>query len=381
MWKKMRELEIYVVKQGDTLYQIARQYGVSAQQLTIENGLPNPEHLLVGQAIVIPGGEEPRGSIYVNGYAYPYIKPEVLEPALNQCSYVTPFTYGFTPEGDLIDLDDERLRKQVLETRTRLLMHLSTLTEEGTFSNQLAVEILTQEYLWGKLADQILVTMAEKNFSGLDVDFEYVPGEYKDAYIAFLAYMADRMHEQGYFLITALAPKVSDDQKGLLYESHDYYGIGAVSDYVLLMTYEWGYSYGPPMAVAPIKNVERVLNYALTNIPPEKIYMGIPFYGYDWTLPYQRGVRAPSLGNEEALLLAVKNQSEILFDETAQTPYFYYTDEGNRAHVVWFEDARSINEKLKLIRDLKLIGAGIWNLMRPFPQGWLVFREQFQIIR
>lgn len=375
------KMEIYVVKQGDTLYQIARRYGVPAELLTVENGLPNPEHLLVGQAIVIPGGEPLWGSIRTNGYAYPFVSPAVLEPALAECSYVTPFTYGFTSQGELIDLKDDQLRTQALAASAKLLMHLSTLTAEGNFSNQLAVELLTQEALWEKLAGQVLAKMEEKQFSGLDVDFEYVPGEYKDAYIAFLAYMAEQVHGQGYFLITALAPKVSDEQRGLLYESHDYYGIGAVSDYVLLMTYEWGYSYGPPMAVAPIRNVERVLNYALTNIPAEKIYMGIPYYGYDWTLPYQRGVRAPSLGNEEALQLAIKNQSEILFDEASQTPYFYYTDEEGREHVVWFEDARSIDAKLKLIRDLKFTGAGIWNLMRPFPQGWLVFRERFQILR
>ena len=72
------------------------------------------------------------------------------------------------------------------------------------------------------------------------------------------------------------------------------------------MTYEWGYRYGSPMAVAPINQVERVLNYALTVIPSEKILMGIPNYGYDWTLPYQEGTAANSISNTQALELAIQ---------------------------------------------------------------------------
>ena len=103
-------------------------------------------------------------------------------------------------------------------------------------------------------------------------------------------------------LIAALAPKTSAGQKGTLYEGHDYTAIGAACDAALLMTYEWGYTYGPPMAVAPIRNVRQVVEYALTEIPPEKIWLGVPTYGYDWTLPYEKGqpghlaVRSPRPG-------------------------------------------------------------------------------------
>ena len=65
--------------------------------------------------------------------------------------------------------------------------------------------------------------------------------------------------------------------------------IGGIADSVLLMTYEWGYTYGPPMAVAPINHVRRVAEYGASVIDPEKIQMGIPNYGYDWPLPFVQG--------------------------------------------------------------------------------------------
>ena len=86
----------------------------------------------------------------------------------------------------------------------------------------------------------------------------------------------------------------------------------------------WPYTYGPAMAVAPINKVHEVLDYAITVIPPEKIHLGIPNYGYDWILPYEQGVsKAQTLGNVEAVQLAISNNVPISFDSTAQSPYLY----------------------------------------------------------
>jgi len=221
--------------------------------------------------------------------------------------------------------------------------------------------------------------MIEKNYYGLDIDFEYLDTANRDLYTTFLSRVQQAMSENGFILITALIPKASSDQPGALYESHDYGGIGAVSDYVLLMTYEWGYAFGPPMAVAPLNEVERVVRYAVTEIPSDKIFLGVPNYAYDWPLPYERGkTKAESLTNVDAVNLAVKTGSVIMFDEYMQTPYFFYNLDGVR-HVVWFDDARSIEEKLNLVSKYNLYGASYWNVMKWFPQNWLVLNSMYNI--
>ena len=111
--------------------------------------------------------------------------------------------------------------------------------------------------------------------------------------------------------MAAVAPKTSDTQSGVLYEGHDYAAIGKAVDQVLLMTYEWGYTYGPPMAVAPIDAVERVVRYAVSRIEPGKLLLGFPNYAYDWTLPYEAGLtRAVVIGNEAARQLAFDTRSD-----------------------------------------------------------------------
>lgn len=182
-----------------------------------------------------------------------------------------------------------------------------------------------------------------------------------------------------YQVSVALAPKTSATQRGLLYEGKDYRALGAIADHVLVMTYEWGYTYGPPMAVAPLNQVRRVIEYAVTEIPPEKISMGIPNYGYDWALPYERGVtRARTIGSVEAVRIAVNQGVQIHFDEIAETPFFNYELDGVM-HEVWFEDVRSLQKKFDLIKEFGLRGPGYWQIMQLFRANWLLLEDNFII--
>lgn len=373
--------EVYTVQSGDSIYAIARQYGTSVIQLYRNNpalqGLPT---LQAGQLLVIRYDPTPTNLLDVNAYAYPFIQPSQLRQALPYLTYFTPFTYGFTPQGDLVPLDDQAMIDLALEYGVTPWMHLSTLTPDGVFDSALGLALLRSEEAQQRLIGEILTNMRAKNYQGLDVDFEFIGAQGAALYAQFVTRLREQLSPLGYEVVVALAPKTSADQPGSLYEGHDYAALGAAADGVLLMTYEWGYTYGPPLAVAPIPSVRQVLDYAVSVIPREKIFMGIPTYGYNWPLPYQRGVsRAESLSNAQALELARRYGAEIQYDEVAQSPFFVYTDESGVAHEVWFEDARSIAAKLALIREYGFRGAGYWNLNRPFPQNWSLLNSEFLI--
>ena len=268
----------------------------------------------------------------------------------------------------------------ILAASTAALMHLSTLTEEGRFDNARSTLILEDADAQDALVQSILETVQARHYFGLDVDFEYVLPEQREAYAAFITRLREALNPLGCPVIVALAPKTSAAQRGLLYEAHDYALLGAAANAVFLMTYEWGYTYGPPMAVAPLGQVRAVLDYAVSVIAPEKIFMGIPLYGYDWPLPFVSGeTRAESLSPVQAVERALRHDIAIQYDAAAQAPYYHYTDRGGRKHTVWFEDARSIEAKLRLADEYHLQGVGYWNLTRPFPQNWAVLASLFDI--
>lgn len=371
--------QVHTVQQGQTLLSIAQQYGVSVRQLRQNNpALAGNNILYPGQTLVIAYRETPGRGILVNAYAYPFIDPLLLQTTLPFLTYLTPFTYGFTPTGQLVDLNDAGLLRAAAEAGVTPLLHLSTLTEQGSFSNDLASLVLNNPGVQQALIDNLVATVEAKGYQGVDVDFEYVFPQDAEPYADFIRRLAQVFVPLP--VVTALAPKTSARQPGLLYEGHNYAALGAAADYVLLMTYEWGYTYGPPMAVAPLPNVRRVVEYALTEIPAEKIWLGVPNYGYDWPLPFVQGSsRATSISSQQAVQLAQRYGVDIQYDETAQSPWFRYRDEVGIEHEVWFEDARSIQAKLSLIEEYGLRGAGYWNLMRPFPQNWQVLAAMYRV--
>ena len=345
--------QVHAVQPGETLTSIAANYGTTVRTLWRNNwALGGQSSLAVGQTLVISYFDEKLGSAASNGYAYPFIGAALLDEQLPYLTYLTPFTYGITASGDLLPLEDDTLLSAARAHGSRPVMHLSTLTESGQFDTRRGELILTDTPVQARLVNEVIQTVLQRGYAGVDVDFEYLPGPLAAAYAAFLARLRRLLNAQGRFLWTALAPKTSAIQRGLLYEGHDYAAIGAASDGVLLMSYEWGYTYGPPMAVAPLPNVRAVLDYAVTEIPSEKIFLGIPDYGYDWPLPFVQGTtRAQSISNQRAIELAIQHNIAIQYDETAQSPFFHYTDAAGVVHEVWFEDARSLSAKLKLIAE------------------------------
>lgn len=231
---------IHTVRPGETLTSIAREYGVSLRQLYQNNlALEGRPAIWPGQTLVISYRQDPGRMIGVNAYAYPYINDTLLTTTLPFLTYLTPFTYGFTPTGSLVQLDDVRLLAAARYAAVAPLMHLSTLTQEGGFSNDLAHIALNDKEVQARLIDNIVTTLWQKGYRGLDVDFEYVFPEDATPYADFLSALTRRLNPLGYPVIAALAPKTSATQRGALYEGHNFAAMGAAVNEVLLMTYEW----------------------------------------------------------------------------------------------------------------------------------------------
>ena len=137
---------------------------------------------------------------------------------------------------------------------------------DGHFNNLLITTLVNNEEIIQTLLSNLLSTLLEKGFQGVDIDFEYILPEDRIPFADFVAQVREFLSPYGFHVSVALAPKTSDDQQGVLYEGKDYALLGSAADSVLLMTYEWGYTYGPPMAVAPINKVREVVDYAVTRI-------------------------------------------------------------------------------------------------------------------
>lgn len=381
---------IYTIRSGDTIDNIAMRYQISAEDIAYANQIPYPYALAIGSSLLLPEASytlteedilivSTNRFAYSGGYAYPFISPWVLEQTLPYLSDLFIFSYGFTTEGTLIPpaLDDTFMITLAKNYGVAPILTLTPFGPDGQFSNYLITRVINNEEAKAQLISSLVSEVTEHEFEGVDIDFEYILSDDRIAFAQFVSEVRTAINELGYPVSVALAPKTSDTQVGLLYEGKDYALLGEVADYVLLMTYEWGYTHGPAMAVAPLNKVREVVEYALTKIPAEKINLGIPNYGYDWTLPYVKGTsKARTIGNIEAVQLAISQGVSIQFDEVAQAPFFTYVQNG-LTHEVWFEDARSIYGKFGLVQEYSLRGMSYWQIMRLFRANLLLQEEFF----
>lgn len=237
---------IYTVQEGDTVNAIATAYDISASSIIYNNQLPWPYNLTVGQSLLLSTGSVPtdKRSFYTGGYAYPFISEWVLEETLPYLSYLYIFSYGFTPEGELVPplLDDTFMITAAKAHGTSPILTLTPFGPDGQFNNYLISQIVNNIDARRILKDNLVAQITERGFEGVDIDFEFILASDRDAFVDFVAYMQQSLSPLGATVSVALAPKTSDTQRGLLYEGKDYARLGAVADYVLLMTYEWGYT-------------------------------------------------------------------------------------------------------------------------------------------
>jgi len=374
----------YWVQSGDSLWSIARKFGLSYQELAQINRISVNQPLRIGLRLYIP--RRPKRNAEFNAYVEPRgttVAPVLEESARAAAPYLTylaPFSFQALRDGSL----KEPLLNNfpaIARANNNVLMMVITNQENDQFSDELGRILLNDIPIQDRFLNNIVTAAKKYNFRDIHFDFEYLRPADRDAYTGFLRKAKARFQAEGWLLSTALAPKTSREQKGAWYEAHDYRAHGEIVDFVVIMTYEWGYSGGPAMAVSPIGPVRKVIEYALTEMPASKIMMGQNLYGYDWTLPFVQGTVAKAVSPQQAIQIAVTNKVSIQYDTTAQAPFFRYTDSGGKQHEVWFEDARSIQAKFNLIKELNLRGMSYWKLGLEFPQNWLLIVDNFNVVK
>jgi len=366
------------VQQGETLWSIAQRYNVSLQDLIKVNQIQNPDLVYPGTVLIIPQRQRPE--IYVNGYIYILGEDAfpIVEKVGEYLTYLSPFAYLIKEDGTLQPIADAPAIQAAEAKDVVPMMSITNFTSTALGQN-LAHIVLNNSQIIERLLANILNIMQQKGYKGLNIDFENVLPEDREAYNQFLQRTVNRLHPLGYFVSTAVAPKVSEQQAGLLYEAHDYAAHGRIVDFVILMTYEWGWRKGPPQAISPLNEIRRVLDYAVTVIPRKKIFLGFQIYARDWLIPHIWGQEAETFSVQEALARAIRYGATIQYDMRTQSPFYRYRDEQGRMHEVWFEDARSAQAKFDTVKDYDLGGISYWALGYPFPENWALLEDNFTI--
>ncbi len=354
----------YTVRPGDDLWQVAARTGVPLPVLQRYN--PGAAAgLRVGQVLRIPPA--PKRAAEVIGYlpvVDPGVTAEDIVPWGPNLTYVAVFSHLIDAEGNVPPIEDAAAIEATYAAGAQPLMSIANMEPGGAFSPEIARAIITQPDVRERVISNILRTVDERGYAGVDSDIENIDESERAGYVDFLRELKARLGDR---ILNVAVPPKWDEETFAYARGHDYAGIGSVADRVYLMNYEFHWVGGPPGAIAPYPETRRVLLYAASLIPADKILNGLSTTAYDWPLPDTPENRARPWSHQEALELAIRNGVPIRFDENARTPWFRYREQGQE-HEVWFGDARSFMASLRLIRETGVRGTGIWHLGAFSPQ-------------
>ncbi|MCY0876565.1 MAG: LysM peptidoglycan-binding domain-containing protein [Firmicutes bacterium] len=239
----------HTVGAGETLTTIARKYKVPVIAVAGANGLEVTDYLEIGQILFVPAPIATKYTAEVNGYMIPSGTSgdsEILQES-EPMTFATIFSYHVKQDGSLVAMQDQQALSSMTALGVAPLLCVTNF-DGSNFNSDLAHTILAAASLRQKVIAAAKATMANKGFKGVNIDFEHMHPTDRPLYNAFIRELQEAMHQDGYSVSIAMGPKTSDDPSAAWMGAFDYKTLGSLVDFVMLMTYEWGWVGGPPMA-------------------------------------------------------------------------------------------------------------------------------------
>ena len=322
---------------------------------------PEQEHIIIDRPLIDEKENQEREVLgfYVNWGETTTSSLSALKKNQQALDYVAPFWYTLNPDGSLT----ERYGGPQ-EDAISLASHDELPVLPLINNNRSGNEFLTDPEIRQKSVSNIAKLLQENNYSGVNIDFEFIPPETKNDYTLFIKELANKLQPLNKMLTVSVFPKVNVPYD--LHGAYDYKAIEPHIDRMVIMTYDHNWSSGSPGPIAPLDWVEKNIEYTLNYLPPEKILLGIANYGYDWLA----SGNGQDLGAKEAKSLARGKNETILWDSESKTPYFTYQDNLGNQREVWFESSYSLEYKLELLKKYNLQGIAIWRLGNAEERFW-----------
>ncbi|TJY41584.1 LysM peptidoglycan-binding domain-containing protein [Cohnella pontilimi] len=415
---------IHEVKSGDTLTKISKQYGFDVKAVARLNGLKTNARLVVGQAILLQGSTyvvQPGDSIWEIAKRHSltenqikkanHLKNLVIKPGQRLTiprppkldvwtgTYYLPkdkqgnewmignyqktlsglFVFEYRPQfdGTLMELSENETHKIAWRKGLTPYATITNLDEKVGFNPELAHRLISKKQLRKQFINNIYQVLHTHDYKGVVIDFEQVrPGD-RDHLNRFLKELSQKLHKANMEVMIAVPPKEGNNIPSYS-AGYDYKAIGKYVDRIFIMTYDWHWPGGPSGPIAPIDRVKATLDYAVSVTPRSKLMMGIPQYAYDWTLSGEKR-QGKAYSTQKAIDIYIEHESAVQYHEDFAAPTFRYVDKEGLLHEVWFEDARSLLAKFRLVKTYGLAGMGCWHLGLTTPQTEEILLEEFRI--
>lgn len=288
--------------------------------------------------------------------------------------YVSLFWYRLDKSGDIrlynTTIEDSSIIEYAHQNNTKVLAVIANLPdfeEGGDWDYQRVDAVIQNKQARTGHIERIGELILEKNFDGINIDYENLRRRQRANFSLFIQELSEKLHGMGKIVGVAIHPKTSEtnplETNGS--QAQDLAEIAKYVDQMYFMTYDNHNEETEPGAISPIDWMEDVLSYAIDTlgIPKEKVFIGLPLYGYDWTKNSGEGIEF-----EDAKRLQSLYQESVKWHDDEGESSFSYAS--SLSHQIWFNDARSIAKKIEKMLEFKPGGFAFWRIGREDPNVW-----------
>lgn len=264
---------------------------------------------------------------------------------------VSPNYFDLDANGEAIINMDKTLTTYMQKQGVKVMPFLSNHWDRA--SGQIAISTPRKRE---NLAQALVQNVISHKLDGLNIDLENLTYEDKDNLTAFIKLLSAKLHP----LNKKLSIAVGSVEKHLTAgwkSAYDLANLSKYADYLFVMAYDQSWNGSAPGPVAALPWVEKQLQYMVTQIPKEKIILGVPFYGRAWT----NGEGGGGITHSDTIQELEQNKATISWHQEHKVPFAKYTAKGNTREI-WFENTRSTQEKIRLINKYDVAGMGAWRL-------------------
>lgn len=227
--------------------------------------------------------------------------------------------------------------------------------------------------LWATYAQQLVQYALAYGFEGYNFDFENIHESHRDQLSHFVAYLSDYLHQYGIYTSIDVTGYSTSEYWSRVYDRP---ALSKSVDYVVHMAYdEVGHSSPTAGPVASYPWVRKQTEQMLGEVPANKLVLGIPFYTRIWTESYGRAQsKTLTIADSRNYLKAFEDHvvwndqlkgytltipSQGLVKKDPRIPLILNHQSGT-VQKIWFEDNKSLEEKLALVNELQLAGFAAW---------------------
>lgn len=280
---------------------------------------------------------------------------------------VAPKLYAFNDAGKLI-CDASSTNAAIVAFARQNKIKVMPLVTNRDYSQVSYQAILDNQATQDSAIASLVAEAKQYGYWGYQIDFEQMDASYKDKYSAFIKNAAAAMKRNGLVLSVAVVAKTSDNPADYpndlwqkLIGAYDYSALAASADFISVMAYDNPSSKGP---IAGYPWLQKVINYSLKSIPRNKLSLGIPLYYWQWN---DKTGKLVGIGGRNGIYLALKKHRVAYnYSVKQEAPYLTYRKSAAN-YTIWYENARSIEEKISLIKKYRLNGFSAWALGLELP--------------